>query len=101
MSKILALFPFYEKARNLWQNTQANQIAKGLKKYPEPFNPHNWSADQLLTHALEESVDLVHYLVGLKELLDEKDREIERLSILLTLSLETNKKPPYADLDDE
>lgn len=70
--------PFYEKARSLWQSVQNAQILKGLKKYPEPFNPNSWTPDELLNHALEETVDLTHYLVGLKELLDERDAIIEK-----------------------
>lgn len=71
-------YPFYKKARDLWERTQVGQIIKGLQKYPEPFNPHSWTAKELLDHALEESVDLVHYLVGLKDLVDEKDAVIEK-----------------------
>jgi hypothetical protein len=62
--------PFYKKALELFTRTQKNQIQKGLEKYPEPFNPHSWSPDELLNHALEETVDLTHYLVGLKDQLD-------------------------------
>lgn len=71
--------PFYKKALALFTRTQEAQIQKGLAKYPEPFNPHNWTPEELLNHALEETVDLTHYLVGLKELLDEKDKEIAEL----------------------
>jgi hypothetical protein len=71
--------PFYKKALALFTRTQEQQIAKGLAKYPEPFNPHSWTPNELLNHALEETVDLTHYLVGLKDLLDEKDKEIARL----------------------
>lgn len=76
---LINIYPFYKKARELWMSTQNNQILKGLQKYPEAFNPSHWTASELLDHALEESVDLVHYIVGLKELLDAKDTEIERL----------------------
>lgn len=69
---------FYKKALNLFTKTQEAQIQKGLAKYPEPFNPHSWTPEQLLNHALEETVDLTHYLVGLKELLDAKDEEIKK-----------------------
>jgi hypothetical protein len=48
-------------------------------KYPNPFSPHDWTPEELLNHALEETVDLTHYLVGLKELLDVKDKEIAAL----------------------
>lgn len=78
MQGVVQMTPFYRKALQLFAKTQTAQIEKGLKKYPEAFNPHNWTPDELLNHALEESVDLVHYLVGLKELLDAKDKEIEK-----------------------
>jgi hypothetical protein len=71
--------PFYKKALELFTRTQKAQIQKGLDKYPEPFNPYSWSPDELLNHALEETVDLTHYLVGLKDLLDVKDYEIRQL----------------------
>lgn len=104
--------PFYEKARNLWQKMQDKQIQKGLLKYPEPFNPHSWSSQELLEHALEESVDLVHYLVGLKEKLDKLEQENQNLKEELKLVRRINRiakpspfeeqclKPPYADIDD-
>lgn len=71
--------PFYKKALDLFTSTQARQIEKGIQKYPEPFNPFSWTPTELLNHALEETVDLTHYLVGLKELLDGKDHEIKQL----------------------
>jgi hypothetical protein len=70
--------PFYQKALRLFTRTQEAQIQKGLAKYPNPFNPHEWTSDELLNHALEETVDLTHYLVGLKELLDTKDKELKK-----------------------
>lgn len=78
--------PFYQKALALFTRTQKAQIKKGLEKYPEPFNPHNWTPEELLNHALEETVDLTHYLVGLKELLDAKDKEIEALRSKLRIT---------------
>jgi hypothetical protein len=107
------MYPFYRKARDLWTETQVNQIIKGLEKYPEPFTPTHWSAGELLTHALEESVDLTHYLVGLKEvdeakdtlieqLKDENARLKERLALFQEepLPLLTDARAPYSDLDD-
>jgi hypothetical protein len=97
------IFPFYEKALNLFKDTQKAQIIKGLKKYPEPFNPHSWSPQELLNHALEETVDLTHYLVGLKDLLDGKDKQIKELqSIIEQLSSESipvtpQKEPIHPD----
>lgn len=119
-------YPFYKKARDLWMETQVNQIIKGLKKYDEPLTPKHHTAKQLVNHALEEAVDLSHYIVALGEQLEEKDMEIGRLvgaSLALQERIDylekyepigqlkaepiTNGlpgmwiyKPPYADLDD-
>jgi hypothetical protein len=94
-------YPFYQKARDLWLSTQVRQVAKGLEKYDEPFTPQHWSPRELLDHALEESVDMTHYLVGLKELLDDKDALIERLQkeneILCKQLMELTKTPYDAD----
>lgn len=99
-------YPFYADARSQWLATQERQIQKGLAKYPEAFNPFNWTPQQLVDHALEEAVDLTHYLIGLKKLIDAKDEEIERLKTLvkvLSQPIKTPKpygKPSYFDLDD-
>jgi hypothetical protein len=110
--------PFYKKALTLFTKTQETQIKKGLEKYPEPFNPHSWTPEELLNHALEETVDLTHYLVGLKDLLDVKDYEIRKLSnevrrlktelghfkipekTIRNLT-EEGKLPKYSDQDDQ
>lgn len=111
-------YPFYQKARNLWAQTQINQIIKGLTKYGTPLVPRNHTADELVTHALEEAVDLTHYIVALKEVIDEleeKNREYEVTMMtqrneitalkeqLAALQWESGvivKKPEYFDLDD-
>lgn len=101
------IFPFYDKARALFIKTQDAQIRKGLQKYPEPFNPRSWKPKQLLNHALEEAVDLVHYIVGLHTLIEDLEAENERLRKILyrreekpNMNFEDTPKPPYADLDD-
>ena len=87
--------PFYEKSLALFTKTQKQQIEKGLKKYPTAFNPHDWTPEELLNHALEEAVDLTHYLVGLKDLLDVKDLEIKRLKKeIQKLAWELEKQKP-------
>jgi hypothetical protein len=105
--------PFYQKALRLFTKTQEAQIQKGLAKYPEPFTPSHWTPDELLNHALEESVDLVHYLVGLKELLDTKDERIDKLHEVINEqnvtiarlkakgNYDLNYNPPYFDPDDQ
>jgi hypothetical protein len=112
-------YPFYQKARELWMDTQTEQILKGLKKYPEPFTPTHWTPKQLLTHLLQESVDQVHYAVGLMELIEEleqrifrqnaqlaeKDQEIAYFKYIIAsgknkMYIKEYAKPKYADLDD-
>ena len=94
--------PFYEKALTLFTRTQNKQILKGLQKYPEPFNPHSWTPDELLDHALEEAVDLTHYVVGLKELLDSKENYIKQLEQELRYlkSENTRVQSKYPVMDD-
>ena len=104
--------PFYKKALALFTSTQKAQIEKGLAKYPEPFNPHNWTTEELLNHALEEVVDCTHYLVGLKEVLDKKDEELDylrfekkRLQKQLArlhgqIAVEAVKKKPIYSMDE-
>lgn len=82
-TSLINSYPFYKKARELWLDTQINQIIKGIHKYEEPLTPTQWSGEELLTHALEESVDQVHYLVALKEILDVKEATIARLKLKL------------------
>jgi hypothetical protein len=72
--------PFYIDARKIWTNHQWAQIEKGAVKYPEPFTPSSWSNEQLVEHAIQENVDQLHYIVGMKERMEEQAKEIERLN---------------------
>jgi hypothetical protein len=95
----LVTTPFYKKALELFTRTQKAQIQKGLDKYPEPFNPHSWSPDELLNHALEETVDLTHYLVGLKDQLDVltyENRQLQNEVRRLKTELGRFKRPEKA-----
>src|SRR5690554_6525065 len=74
---------FYTKVLDFFTNTQASQIIKGSKKYPEPFNPESWTPRELLQHGLEEAVDLTTYLVGLYEKVEELEKENAELKSLL------------------
>lgn len=72
--------PFYKNARNEWIKMQDEQILKGSEKYPEPFTPSSWSNEQLAEHAIQENVDQLHYIVGMKERMEQQEKEIERLN---------------------
>ena len=71
--------PFYSEAREYWQSVQEGQIHKGAEKYPEPFNPSNWTARQLLEHGMQENVDQAHYLYGLYVKVQEMEKELQEL----------------------
>lgn len=68
--------PLYSKTRDVWEKAQFNQILKGAKKYPETFNPRSWDNDELFNHAVEESIDQMHYIVGMKQRIDELTNQI-------------------------
>lgn len=71
--------PFYKTARSKWLTVQNNQIDKGAEKYPNPFEPSDWTTEDLVNHALEENVDQLHYIVGLGEQLKAKEKIILEL----------------------
>ena len=119
--ELINQYPFYKKARDLWMETQINQIIKGLQKYNEPLTPKRHTAKQLLNHAMEESVDLTHYLIALDEVIEEKERTISEQAVIIaaleerikymekvdsspfsfrTVGTMIDSKAPYADLDD-
>jgi len=70
---------FYKLARSKWLTVQNNQIQKGAEKYPTPFDPGEWTSEELVNHGLEENIDQFHYIVGLGEKLKEKDKRILEL----------------------
>lgn len=72
--------PFYDEVENYREEVRMRQILKGADKYPEPFKPENYSAEELLQHAMEENVDQGHYIYGLHEKL-EQEREMRNESI--------------------
>lgn len=80
---------FYKLARSKWLTVQKNQIDKGAEKYPTPFDPGEWTSKELVTHALEENIDQLHYIVGLGE----------KLKVLEKENLELKKR--VADLELE
>lgn len=70
---------FYKTARAVWLSVQNKQIQKGAEKYPNPFDPGEWSNDELANHALEENVDQAHYIVGMKQRMNEQEKRILQL----------------------
>lgn len=58
--------PLYDEARSYFAEVQEGQIEKGRKKYPADLNEDNWTALDLIDHAMQEAVDQIHYLTALR-----------------------------------
>lgn len=71
--------PFYKEAHECWHLTQNGQIRKGAEKYPEPFNPANWTIYELMEHAMQENVDQAHYIYGMYTKMYEMEKELQEL----------------------
>jgi hypothetical protein len=65
----------YKDANFLYNRTQYKQMEKAAEKYPNPLNVNDWDADEVINHALEEMVDLSHYITLMKYKLDQLERE--------------------------
>lgn len=111
-------YPFYKKARDWWTETQVNQIIKGLQKYEQPLTPKKHTARELVQHAMEEAVDLVHYIMALFEVIEDHEKTISQQAVKIaaleerieylervdpsfrTIGVLIDSKAPYSDLDD-
>lgn len=71
--------PFYKKAKKFWEAVRIGQIHKGAEKYDEPFTPSSWTNEELVVHAIQENVDQLHYIIGMKERMEEQQRTIDEL----------------------
>ena len=71
--------PFYAKAKKFWEAVRMGQIHKGAEKYEEPFTPSSWTNEELFLHTMMENVDQLHYIVGMKERMDEQQNTIDEL----------------------
>jgi hypothetical protein len=81
----------YRTAREYTEEVRREQIAKGAEKYETPLGDAEWTALQLVHHAMQENIDQNHYLVMLRheiqklhDIIERQDIEIIRLERLLT-----------------
>jgi hypothetical protein len=70
----------YRDANFLYNRVQLKQMEKATEKYENPLNSSDWSSDEIVNHALEEMVDLSHYITLVKYRFDEYKKEIEDLT---------------------
>ena len=65
----------FNRAAINFEVARMRQIEKAWEKYDEPLNPDSWTSKQLHKHAMEELVDLTHYLTAMLE----KAEKMEKL----------------------
>jgi hypothetical protein len=58
---------FYNRTDQFREDVKQETLVKAAKKYPEPFNPFNWTIYQLAKHAMAENYDQGNYINGLYE----------------------------------
>ena len=80
--------PLYQRTREDFIDTQYQQIIKGSKTYDEPLKAKDWTMEQLYNHALQESVDGLHYKRAMLEKYREMELEIEHLEACKKLYVE-------------
>lgn len=83
--------PFYKRTDELRTEVKMETLKKAAEKYPEPFNPHSWTAEQLVKHAMAENYDQSNYINGLYEKLVEIKKNLDR--VLFHLDTEDISQP--------
>lgn len=69
--------PFYKKVDELRENTKIKQILKGAAKYKGPFNPDEWTSEELVQHAFDENYDQSVYITGLYDRIQKLENEVD------------------------
>jgi hypothetical protein len=61
-----------DSAQDVILLAQDRQVAYGIDKYPEPLNPNTWSVIETIDHAIDESIDRLHYFIMLRIKLEQR-----------------------------
>ena len=69
----------YRKAKERILKHQQGQVGYGIDKYPEPLNADTWTIFETLDHAMDESIDRMHYFEMLRDKFEEMVKEINFL----------------------
>jgi hypothetical protein len=70
--------PFYKEAEAFRKEIEKETMQKAAVKYPEPFNPFNWTIEKLAKHAMAENYDQQNYIYGMYQVMVEQEKEIKR-----------------------
>lgn len=71
--------PFYAASHEFRAEVELETMKKAAKKYPEPFNPHSWTNEQLAKHAMAENYDQQNYIFGMFEKLKWYESELAKI----------------------
>lgn len=69
--------PLYKDANHLYNRVQIKQLAKAATKYPNPLNEDDWTNSEMIDHALEEIIDLSHYVTMIKKRMIDLEMKID------------------------
>lgn len=82
---------FYKESDEFREGIKMEQLAKAAEKYPKPFEPTDWTARELVTHAMQENYDQQNYIYGLYLAIKHLEQQNEQLSHELTTQIENTK----------
>lgn len=71
--------PFYKASDAYREEIKMEQLYKAAEKYPKPFDPKDFTPEQLIQHAMQENYDQQNYIYGLYEKIKEMQTTIEYL----------------------
>ncbi|CAA66501.1 unnamed protein product [Bacillus phage SPP1] len=71
--------PFYKEVDKEGERIKREQLYKAANKYDKPFNPNDWTAEQLKDHFLQENYDQKVYGVALAWKLEEYEDKLKAL----------------------
>jgi hypothetical protein len=94
--------PFYKRTDEAREKAKLEALTKAATKYPEPFNPHNWTLEQLFAHGMSENYDQGNYFNGLYEVaVALQDKVIGLEEEVRKLRIKNNvQRDNYAELKD-
>lgn len=85
IDKVIEETEIYREAKEHILKAQRGQVAYGIEKYPEPLNADTWTIIETIDHAIDESVDKLHYLVMLRIKLEREAIDLEEIKKILRI----------------
>ena len=70
---------FYKEVDEFMEEIKMQQLFKAAETYPKPFDPADFTAEQLVTHFMQENYDQRNYGYGLYKKIKEMQEQIAHL----------------------